>query len=167
MNWLTLFLFCALWVMGAALGMAVRRLRLQEQSMEDAAARVREYLLDRRKGSIECDEEGAMYHLFHEVNSLVAIADAHADSERQAKEFLRNTISEIFKSLGAGTGPDGLAGAKPVKDGPAGRGGHYPGAVTGEPFGAAGAYQGAVFLPGGTGGKGDRPGGGRAGQPPL
>ena len=99
MNWLTLFLFCALWVMGAALGMAVRRLRLQEQSMEDAAARVREYLLDRRKGSIECDEEGAMYHLFHEVNSLVAIADAHADSERQAKEFLRNTISDISHQL--------------------------------------------------------------------
>nr|WP_325223948.1 HAMP domain-containing sensor histidine kinase [uncultured Oscillibacter sp.] len=79
--------------------MAVRRLRLQEQSMENAAARIREYLLDRRKGGIECNEEGAMYHLFHEVNSLVTIADAHADSERQAKEFLRDTISDISHQL--------------------------------------------------------------------
>lgn len=99
MNWLALLLFCALCGMGTALGMAVHRLRLQEQSMEDAAARIREYLLDRRKGGIECSEEGAMYHLFHEVNSLVAIADAHAGSERQAKEFLRNTISDISHQL--------------------------------------------------------------------
>lgn len=99
MNWLTGFLLCALLGMGAALGMAVRRLRLQERSMEDAAARIREYLLDRRKGGIACDEEGAMYHLFHEVNSLVTIADAHADSERQAKEFLRDTISDISHQL--------------------------------------------------------------------
>lgn len=99
MNWLTLLLFCVLCGMGAALGMAVRRLRLQEQSMENAAARIREYLLDRRKGGIACDEEGAMYHLFHEVNSLVTIADAHADSERQAKEFLRDTISDISHQL--------------------------------------------------------------------
>ena len=99
MNFLVLFLFCALCGMGAALGMAVHRLRLQEQSMENAAARIREYLLDRRKGGIECNEEGAMYHLFHEVNTLVAIADAHADSERQSREFLRDTISDISHQL--------------------------------------------------------------------
>lgn len=99
MNLLTILLSCALCVTSAALGMAVRRLRLQEQSMENAAARIREYLLDRRKGGIECNEEGAMYHLFHEVNSLVTIADAHADSERQAKEFLRDTISDISHQL--------------------------------------------------------------------
>lgn len=99
MNLLTVLLFCALCGMGAALGMAVRRLRLQERSMENAAARIREYLLDRQKGGIECNEEGAMYHLFHEVNSLVTIADAHADSERQAKEFLRDTISDISHQL--------------------------------------------------------------------
>ena len=60
---------------------------------------ITEYILDRRKGGIECNEEGAMYRLFHEVNSLVAIADAHADSERQAKEFLRDIISDISHQL--------------------------------------------------------------------
>ena len=99
MNLPVLFSLFALCALGAALGMALRRLRLQEQSMENAAARIREYLLDRQKGGIECSAEGAMYRLFHEVNSLVAIADARAGSERQAKEFLRDTISDISHQL--------------------------------------------------------------------
>ena len=94
-----LFLSCALCGMAAALGMAVCRLRHQEQSMEKAAHQIAEYILDRRKGGIECSEEGAMYRLFHEVNSLVTMADAHADSERRAKEFLRRTISDISHQL--------------------------------------------------------------------
>lgn len=67
--------------------------------MENAARQIAEYILDRRKGGIECSEEGAMYRLFHEVNSLVTMADAHADSERRAKEFLRRTISDISHQL--------------------------------------------------------------------
>lgn len=94
-----LFLSCALCGMAAALGMAVCRLRHQEQSMENAAHQIAEYILDRRKGGIECSEEGAMYRLFHEVNSLVTMADAHADSERRAKEFLRRTILDISHQL--------------------------------------------------------------------
>ena len=94
-----LFLSCALCGMAAALGVAVCRLRHQEQSMENAAHQIAEYILDRRKGGVECSEEGAMYRLFHEVNSLVTMADAHADSERRAKEFLRRTISDISHQL--------------------------------------------------------------------
>lgn len=94
-----LFLSCALCGMAAALGMAVCRLRHQEQSMENAAHQIAEYILDRRKGGVECSEEGAMYRLFHEVNSLVTMADAHADSERRAKEFLRRTIADISHQL--------------------------------------------------------------------
>lgn len=67
--------------------------------MENAAHQIAEYILDRRKGGIECSEEGAMYRLFHEVNSLVTMADAHADSERRAKEFLRRTILDISHQL--------------------------------------------------------------------
>lgn len=94
-----LFLSCALCGMAAALGVAVCRLRHQEQSMENAAHQIAEYILDRRKGGVECSEEGAMYRLFHEVNALVTMADAHADSERRAKEFLRDTISDISHQL--------------------------------------------------------------------
>ena len=99
MKWLVLLLSCALCGMAIALGITVRRLRRQERSMEEAAHRIADYILDRRKGGIECNEEGAMFHLFHEVNSLVSIADAHADSERQAKESLRRTISDISHQL--------------------------------------------------------------------
>ncbi len=99
MNLPALLLFCALCGTTAALCVACRRLRQQEQKMENAARQIAEYILDRRKGGIECSEEGAMYRLFHEVNSLVTMADAHADSERRAKEFLRRTISDISHQL--------------------------------------------------------------------
>ena len=99
MNLLVLLLFCALCGTTAALCVTFRRLRQQEQRMEDAAFQIAEYVLDRRNGGIECSGEGAINRLFHEVNSLVMVADAHADSERQAKEFLRNTISDISHQL--------------------------------------------------------------------
>ena len=79
-----LFLSCALCGMAAALGMAVCCLRHQEQSMENAAHQIAEYILDRRKGGIECSEEGAMYRLYHAVNSILTMADPQPDSERRA-----------------------------------------------------------------------------------
>ncbi len=99
MDLLMLLLSCALCGMTAALGIAVHRLRLQKRRMEDASRQIADYILDRRTGGIECNEEGVMFRLFHEVNSLVTIADAHVESERQAKEFLRRTISDISHQL--------------------------------------------------------------------
>lgn len=49
--------------------------------------------------TIECNDEGELYRLFHEVNSLVAILNAHAENEKSAKKFLRNTISDISHQL--------------------------------------------------------------------
>ena len=40
-----------------------------------------------------------MYRLFHSVNSLAAILNAHADKELREKEFLKNTISDISHQL--------------------------------------------------------------------
>lgn len=94
-----LLLLSSLGTAAASLALCCRHLRMRDRLLEDAASRIAEYLLDNRKGGIECDEEGALYRLFHQVNSLVAIADAHADSERQAKEFLRDTISDISHQL--------------------------------------------------------------------
>ena len=92
-------LLCALCGTITALCVTFHQLRRQERRMEEAALRIGEYILDRRKGGIECNEDGAMHRLFHEVNSLVTIADARADSERRAKEFLRDTISDISHQL--------------------------------------------------------------------
>ena len=99
MNLPVALLCCVLCGALTALWVVCRRLGQQERKMEEAARQIAEYILDRREGGIECNEEGAMYRLFHEVNSLVAIADAHTDSERQAKEFLRDTISDISHQL--------------------------------------------------------------------
>ena len=43
--------------------------------------------------------EGELYRLFHSVNSLAAVLNAHADNELREKEFLKNTISDISHQL--------------------------------------------------------------------
>lgn len=96
---LILLLVSSLCVAASVLALCERYLRRRDQALEDAARQIEDTLAGRQKGGIACDEEGAMYRLFHEVNSLVAIANAHADSERQAKEFLRDTISDISHQL--------------------------------------------------------------------
>lgn len=80
-------------------GFCRQHLQMREQKLEEAACRIEEYILGKQTGGIECNQEGAMYHLFHQVNSLVTMAEAHADSEHQAKEFLRDTISDISHQL--------------------------------------------------------------------
>ncbi len=50
-------------------------------------------------GVVDCNDEGELYRLFHEVNSLVAILNAHAEKEKSAKKFLKNTISDISHQL--------------------------------------------------------------------
>ena len=48
---------------------------------------------------ISCDDEGELNRLFHEVNSLVTILNAHAENEGNAKLFLKDTISNISHQL--------------------------------------------------------------------
>lgn len=81
------------------LGVCRHHLQIREQKLEDAAARIEAYILGRERGGIECDGEGAMNHLFHQVNALVTMAEAHADSEHRAKEFLRDTIADISHQI--------------------------------------------------------------------
>lgn len=71
----------------------------QNRIMEDAVEQITEYLSGNREARIICDEEGELYRLFHEVNSLVAILNANAEDERRSKQFLKNTISDISHQL--------------------------------------------------------------------
>ena len=71
----------------------------QHKIMENAIVKIGEYMSGNRNFSLECNEEGELYRLFHEVNSLAAILNAHADNEKNAKKFLRNTISDISHQL--------------------------------------------------------------------
>lgn len=71
----------------------------QNRIMEDAVEQITEYISGNREARITCDEEGELYRLFHEVNSLVAILNANAENERRSKQFLKNTISDISHQL--------------------------------------------------------------------
>ena len=73
--------------------------REQNQIMEQAVSQINAYLDGNRNARIECDYEGELYRLFHSVNSLAAVLNAHADNELREKEFLKNTISDISHQL--------------------------------------------------------------------
>lgn len=83
----------------AILLLCYRYFREQHEIMESAISQITEYLAGNKDVTIECNDEGELYRLFHEVNSLVAILNAHAENEKRAKKFLRNTISDISHQL--------------------------------------------------------------------
>lgn len=71
----------------------------QNKIMENAVSQINSYLAGDVNARIECDNEGELYRLFHSVNSLAAILNAHAANELREKEFLKNTISDISHQL--------------------------------------------------------------------
>lgn len=71
----------------------------QNKIMETAVSQINSYLDGDTYARIDCDKEGEMYTLFHSVNTLAAVLNAHAVNELQAKEFLKDTISDISHQL--------------------------------------------------------------------
>jgi hypothetical protein len=71
----------------------------QNKIMETAVSQIESYLKGDKTARIESDKEGEMYRLFHSVNTLVSVLNAHAANENMEKEFLRNTISDISHQL--------------------------------------------------------------------
>ena len=98
--------FTAYFILGCALCMILTVIvilggyfREQNRLLEEAAAQIRAYMAGNQDARIACHEEGELYRLFHEVNSLAAIMSAHTEKERQEKQFLKNTISDISHQL--------------------------------------------------------------------
>lgn len=73
--------------------------RRQDKTMEAAVAVMEAVLSGDRDARIDCDEEGELYRLFHGVNTLSAVLNAHAANELQEKNFLKQTISGISHQL--------------------------------------------------------------------
>lgn len=71
----------------------------QDKLFESAAAQIADYISGNRNARIACNEEGALYRLFHEINSLASILGAHVENEAKSKTFLQNTISDISHQL--------------------------------------------------------------------
>ena len=84
---------------GAILAVGCSYSKKQNQVMEQAVSQLQAYLDGDHNARIECDEEGELYRLFHTVNSMAAVLNAHADNELREKEFLKNTISDISHQL--------------------------------------------------------------------
>lgn len=84
---------------GGVLGICLQYFRQRSRIMEQAAAQIRSFLDGNTDARIDCDEEGELYHLFHCVNTLAAVLNAHAANENREKEFLKNTISDISHQL--------------------------------------------------------------------
>lgn len=92
-------LICILGMGSAVLVFCYRYFQEENKIMEDAVAQIREYISGDRDARIECDDEGELYRLFHEVNSLAAILNAQAENEGKSRKFLQNTISDISHQL--------------------------------------------------------------------
>ena len=71
----------------------------QRLRLEEAVYQINRYLSGDKSARIACDQEGELYKLFHSVNTLAAVLNAHAENEIQTKEFLRETISAISHQL--------------------------------------------------------------------
>ena len=92
-------LFLSLLTTFAILMVCFLYFRRQNKMLEDAVSQINSYLGGNANARIECDEEGELYRLFHTVNSMAAVLNAHADNELREKEFLKNTISDISHQL--------------------------------------------------------------------
>lgn len=92
-------IICGLCMAAVILLICYAYFKEQHKIMENAIAQITEYISGNKNVTIECNDEGELYRLFHEVNSLVAILNAHAENEKSAKKFLHNTILDISHQL--------------------------------------------------------------------
>ena len=81
------------------LGLCFHYFSRQNKMMEDAVSAISAFLDGNESARIACDEEGEIYRLFHSVNTLATVLNAHAQKEKHAREFLKSTISDISHQL--------------------------------------------------------------------
>lgn len=84
---------------GTALFVCFRYFQKQNALFENAAAQLRAYMDGETDARIACNEDGELYKLFHAVNTLATVLNAHTENEMRAKEFLQSTISDISHQL--------------------------------------------------------------------
>ena len=98
-NALVYVMIAAICMMAAVFVFLYLYFREQNKIMEDAISRIRDYISGDRDVRLECNEEGELYRLFHEINSLASILNAHGENEERAKKFMKDTISDISHQL--------------------------------------------------------------------
>nr|WP_195199987.1 HAMP domain-containing sensor histidine kinase [Faecalispora jeddahensis] len=91
--------FCALCMALVILLLCYGYFKDQNRTIEAAVTEITAYISGNLDARIECNDEGELYRLFHEVNILVSILNAHAQQELKSKEFLKDTIADISHQL--------------------------------------------------------------------
>ena len=91
---LTLFLMTGIAVVGVMFSISTISTKTMKTRFQ-----IKDYTAGNPAARIECDEEGELNRLFHEVNALVAILNAHAENEERAKRFMKDTLSDISHQL--------------------------------------------------------------------
>lgn len=62
-------------------------LTLAEQNHKKALHQIEAYLDGDMEARIDCDYEGELYRLFHEINTMAAVLNAHALNGIRDKDF--------------------------------------------------------------------------------
>ena len=98
-EFITWLLVCSALVLALLILVCFRYFYRQNKAMEAAVSQINAYLAGDTDARIKCDSEGELYKLFHSVNTLAAVLNAHAENEQRSKEFLKTTISDISHQL--------------------------------------------------------------------
>jgi len=88
-----------LFVFGTIYLLLLSYLYQQHKTIQKAEISIRDFLDGNIMSRIESAETGDWYSLFHEVNELTSILSAHAENERQTKEFLQDIISDVSHQI--------------------------------------------------------------------
>lgn len=96
---ITVMFLLLLFVFGCIYVLIFYFLYRQHQAIKGAESCISEFLSGNTAFRIACEESGEWYSLFHEINELASVLSAHAEKEKQTKEFLQDIISNVAHQL--------------------------------------------------------------------
>lgn len=96
---ITVMFLLLLFVFGCIYVLVFYYLYRQGKAIKEAESYISEFLNGDTTRRIECEESGEWYSLFHRINELASILSAHAENEKQTKEFLQGIISDVAHQL--------------------------------------------------------------------
>ena len=74
-------------------------LQRQHKAFSNAENTIRQFLDGNTTSRIECSQAGDWYSLFHAINEMATILSAHAENQKQTKEFLQDIISDVSHQI--------------------------------------------------------------------
>ena len=99
-NQIMLYIFLLLvFLFGAIYISLFLYLRRQHNVFGNAENAIRQFLDGNTMSRIECSQAGDWYSLFHAINEMSTILSAHAENQRQTKEFLQDIISDVSHQI--------------------------------------------------------------------